>query len=620
MQRSGYDPLPYFPADSGSKRTYKMLESYDGIIEPNVENTLYLSGLTNTDDYYYVYKVCTTKADTKSYQVCDKGHLYSTEEEGTSEGVTLSCSPYDELSITITKYASSTGDIKGISEGTLLCLYVRREIRSLSSNDLDAAMDAMYTIYSTSEEDGQEMYGEGFHNSTYYVKAHHFNAAWTDGDHIHEGLGFLPQHMKMTNLFEQGMQVVDASVSLPYWDFTIENDAELGTGGTPVGSVMFSPATFGTLEYPSDETFGYTYAGNSLLDSRIRDGRWKHILADVVYETPDGFDDLVKNFGYLRAPWNLNPSPFVSRFTNYNAAVPECSDHYDLVAKYDSLSDFLQVAPYAPHARIHGSIGSIYGCDKMAPMLEAGLIQSQTQQVLLCTQWPIILKVLYRKHFIEAADKDECTRPVIANVDSFSCGFSCMDDGSGAIEKYLYTLMHKYTGDTLTDDDWTTWKEFICEGDGPKIFAGDHLESASPADPSFWPVHPTLERLYQAKMMAGGFADTTWPESTDGSTESYICDRWQCFEKTETPFWGQYSECCAGHYKDDGLLDFESGDRDGMLTEGMGGMGNTEMLAASDPTNKDYSMPYVFDHFKWDHCQSLGVKIEQFVDGEEDSR
>jgi putative NIF3 family GTP cyclohydrolase 1 type 2 len=38
------------------------------------------------------------------------------------------------------------------------------------------------------------------------LKIHHFNAAWQDSDHIHEGNGFLAQHMKMTNIFESAMQ------------------------------------------------------------------------------------------------------------------------------------------------------------------------------------------------------------------------------------------------------------------------------------------------------------------------------------------------------------------------------------------------------------------------------
>lgn len=43
----------------------------------------------------------------------------------------------------------------------------------------------------------------------------------------------------------------------------------------------------------------------------------------------------------------------------------------------------------------------------------------------------------------------------------------------------------------------TAWKDFICTGDGYKVFGGDHLESASPADPSFWVIHPALERMLQ---------------------------------------------------------------------------------------------------------------------------
>ena len=30
-------------------------------------------------------------------------------------------------------------------------------------------------------------------------------------DHIHEGLGFLPQHIKLTNMFEVAIQAVDPS-------------------------------------------------------------------------------------------------------------------------------------------------------------------------------------------------------------------------------------------------------------------------------------------------------------------------------------------------------------------------------------------------------------------------
>ncbi len=33
------------------------------------------------------------------------------------------------------------------------------------------------------------------------------------------------------------------------------------------------------------------------------------------------------------------------------------------------------------------------------------------------------------------------------------------------------------------------------------------------------------------------------------------------------------------------------------------GATNEETLAAADPTSADYSMPYIYDRFSWDHCE-----------------
>ena len=101
-------------------------------------------------------------------------------------------------------------------------------------------------------------------------KAHNFNAAWRDGDHIHEGLGFLTQHTKLSNMFELAMQAVDPSVTLPYWDYTIESAADQ----TVFDSVAFTPETFGTLVEPKNHTIGWTFRDDPLLGATIRDGRW----------------------------------------------------------------------------------------------------------------------------------------------------------------------------------------------------------------------------------------------------------------------------------------------------------------------------------------------------------
>lgn len=58
---------------------------------------------------------------------------------------------------------------------------------------------------------------------------------------------------------------------------------------------------------------------------------------------------------------------------------------------------------------------------------------------------------------------------------------------------------------------------------------GDQLESASPMDPSFWPIHPTIERLYSLKKLRGYFTDESWPSIGTSS----------------------YGEDCTGHNADD---------------------------------------------------------------------
>jgi hypothetical protein len=65
---------------------------------------------------------------------------------------------------------------------------------------------------------------------------------------------------------------------------------------------------------------------------------------------------------------------------------------------------------------------------------------------------------------------------------------------------YCSMLYSSYVNSTVEGSD-EAWTDFICNGDASKIFSGDHLESASPADPSFWVIHPTLERLFLAKLI-----------------------------------------------------------------------------------------------------------------------
>lgn len=113
---------------------------------------------------------------------------------------------------------------------------------------------------------------------------------------------------------------------------------------------------------------------------------------------------------------------------------------------------------------------------------------------------------------------------------------------------------------------------------------GDSLEAASPQDPSFFPIHPTLERLWARSKLAGKFTDESW----DG--------------------WSAYGDACRGHWPDDDLAvgyylkDLrESTSDDSSLRL-------SELYEIIDPTK--FQLDYVFDNFVWQHCSELGFQMD----------
>ena len=107
---------------------------------------------------------------------------------------------------------------------------------------------------------------------------------------------------------------------------------------------------------------------------------------------------------------------------------------------------------------------------------------------------------------------------------------------------------------------------------------GDHAGAESPLDPSFWPMHPTLDRLLQYKRLVADFDDDAW---SGGSLCKY----------------GATSPC-LGHREDD-LTAFKShvqGDGAFVLAY----LTNRELLNMTDP--RSYAMTYIYDAFAWPHC------------------
>jgi len=600
ITRTGYDAVPYFGSDADLTKNYKFLENYQAIIEPNAKSSITYQchnvtiHNTTTTKFYLDYDMY----DSKNKKI-QSGTIKAKEDDYPESGeFTVDCEPYDEITVKAVLY-SSTGEKIRSSEFYAVCMYVRREIRTLTDTDLTAAVAAMYKIWRYEEEDGQDKYGENFHSSSWFAELHHFNAAWQDGDHIHEGLGFMFQHAKMSNLFELSMQSTDPSVSLFYWDFTIDKEYDTSLEDL----LMFQDHTFGTISKPTDPYWGWTYRNDSVLDAHIQSSNWKKFKCEDDKMSIYGIQ-LVRNaFGYLRGPWNMNPSPYISRFVvEENIEFPSCVTYYNWLDE-DDFNDFMKDSENAPHAPVHGELGGFYGCDMLDELREAGYISSTDAQLAICAKWGFYLKEFYRGTFLLPKDSSECytSEDWRSNSVDFDCGFACNDDLKiEMIDMMQNTLslpsfVPKEMQEDPSHEGWTEWRNFICEGNGFKIFTGDHLESASPADPSFWPIHPTTERLLQLKLATGGFEPYDWPTSAPAGAE-WVCNHNYCYP-TEDSDKGFYQSCCYGHYEFDRLLDFTSGNRSNHY-----GPTNSEIYLGNDPSSDNYNMPYIYDNFDWDHC------------------
>lgn len=335
VKRFNYQPLSCFTSSSSETLTYSHLSNYTGLIEPSTKSMLHINHDNNYNDIsYYTFSIC-SKSVSSSSSSCKSGIMFINSDNN-DVYVTIQCDPYEEYNIKVTGY-NDDDYVLSYGEGTLICQYVRREIREIDDDDLNDIMDAMFSLWSTSEDEGSAKYGTNFHSHSYFTKLHDFNSAWRDADHIHEGVGFLMQNIKITNMFELAMQAVNPSVSLPYWDFSIE-----GENGIKVqDSIIMSDDIFGNTSSPNNIALGFTYENDTLESGIIVSGRW-------AYSTVDKMDSTLmyikSGYGYMRAPWNMNPSPYVSRYAlspeSELTNLPSCSSHYNILTE-DSMMSFL---------------------------------------------------------------------------------------------------------------------------------------------------------------------------------------------------------------------------------------------------------------------------------------
>lgn len=184
---------------------------------------------------------------------------------------------------------------------TLICRYIRREIRSLLQVDREAFLDAMRVMMDVSTAQGKQLFGPDYRDFNHFVRQHHILTAPRSGDQLHDGVGFLTNHVVHSNGFERVLQTVEPRMALPYWDFTmdaavVDSGDELSYSRSfwELSSQLWSDSWFGSAENEAHT---------------VREGRWAQLQTPMIQD----LEELQSPFGYMRAPWNFNRNPFMTR-------------------------------------------------------------------------------------------------------------------------------------------------------------------------------------------------------------------------------------------------------------------------------------------------------------------
>ena len=179
-------------------------------------------------------------------------------------------------------------------------------------------------------------------------------------------------------------------------------------------------------------------------------------------------------YGYMRGPWNLNPNPYVSRYTfNFSMyKMPSCSDHFTLM-NYDNMMTFFNLGEFAPHGNVHILTGGAYGCDMFRPLKIRGFILDEYSLQKVCISWSaVIMKTAYRYHYVTPQKNCKVNSE---DVNLSECKYECTESKKDDLFTFISSLAGSPDDpgflnlDVTKDGAREAWLEFICGGNGGKV-------------------------------------------------------------------------------------------------------------------------------------------------------
>jgi hypothetical protein len=457
-----------------------------------------------------------------------------------------------------------------VFSGKVNAKYVRREVRELTDEDREAFLSTLAVLYNLNQDEGEKKYGSDYISMDNLVLVHLELAGNRTCDHLHDGMGFLTSHSALTMMMEKSLQAVNPAITVPYWDFSIEGELMSQNDGDI--SYMEDSVVF------SDDWFGELWPEGGVINK----GRWAYTKIAEVDKTQFS---IYSPYGLARSPWNANPIPYLTRFSDFYGTtftvMGSCQDHYNEMTA-TSLYDFIYNMQYNPHGVVHAVMGGVTNSDIYGTLRKAGVSVLSSDSIAATTF--AFQKNMWRFGTYECPS--DCDEKGLAPED---CACSCPSladwKAKGLVAQQVgmlgpdmgSMLVSKVTGEDVSE----IFLDALCNANSSvsSPYIGDMLESGSPADPLFWPIHPTVERLVMRWAMTGD-RDNTW---VDG---------------TSTTLRGFFTGNCEGHNAADEIFFFNRFKKSESYT-------NVEYYDMISPY--DDNIDYVYHHFLWEHCTSLPV-------------
>ena len=539
---------------------------WPNIVEPYRVTTFSVDNPLSAQDYEYKWYV-------------DGWH----KEEGSSTDITFGTPTGEEQTVSVSLVRLSDGKVLSTGSVTVMCKYVRREIRDLLDQDREAFFQAVAIMQRVPTQAGKKVYGKNYRSRDFFNRIHLYYGGSKSCDHWHQGPGFVTSHVTFSLMFEQSLQQINPSVTLPYWDFTLE-------------STFYTPSTFRSSGVFSADWFGDADCNNS--QHTPTEGRFSYV---PVMENAQNFSSIVNPYGLLRSPWNADPTPYMTRssliYNMANNLKPSGCKEYHHALTFTDWKSLAQQLNSNAHGHIHELLGGSWNADHSIrePGTTAGL--KEAYEFAHATE--AYSKILWRYDYLicpsdctSATPEADCqcycseesrqnlTSSHILSATNIIKSLVFFDKDGLPIESWQNktTRMPYDALPGYTEEETTALYDEIMETLCNPGYMGDMFQATSTNDVTFWILHPTLERLWHLVRLNDHRGlidfDHTWPDS---------------------------DVTCTGHYSWDATPFKNIFDSNNTVYT------NAQLYDLLDPSRDEF--PYVYNDFRWAHCTYLGYDM-----------